>query len=212
MQETLEANRHSDDTEDAKESKILSAAREAFLELGFAATSMDLVAQRAKASKTTVYTRFPSKEALFAAVVRRECERSGMRFSPADLADLPVRDALCRIGRRFVDLIWSPQATRVHQIVIGEATRFPELARVFHEEGPVKGTAAVAAYMADAASRGLIAIDDPTFAAGQFLSSLKGMPYCEMLAGLRPETSALERDVYVGDAVDLFLNGARPRA
>ena len=58
---------------DAKEEKILAAARDLFLELGYAATSMDLVAQRAKASKTTLYTRFPSKETLFAETISTEC-------------------------------------------------------------------------------------------------------------------------------------------
>ena len=39
---------------DAKEAQVLAAAREVFLELGYEATSMDLVARRAHASKTTL--------------------------------------------------------------------------------------------------------------------------------------------------------------
>src|SRR5687768_754702 len=80
--------------QDPKAERILEAAKEAFMELGFAATSMDMVAQRARASKTTLYTRFPSKEALFAATISAECERRGMQFRPETFDGVPVEEAL----------------------------------------------------------------------------------------------------------------------
>src|ERR1700722_8250715 len=92
-----------------KEQQILAAAKELFLERGYATTSMDMVAQRARASKTTLYTRFPSKEALFAATITAECEARGMVFRPSDFDHLPIAEALHQIGRRFVDLICSPE-------------------------------------------------------------------------------------------------------
>src|SRR5690349_10794849 len=49
---------------------ILSAALEAFVENGFAATRLDDIAERAGVSKGTLYLYFESKEALFKAVVR----------------------------------------------------------------------------------------------------------------------------------------------
>jgi TetR/AcrR family transcriptional repressor of mexJK operon len=195
----------------AREERILAAARDAFLEFGFAATSMDLVAQRANASKTTLYTRFPSKEALFAATITAECERRGMRFSPQDFADLSIDEALRRIARRFVDLIWSSAAIRVEQVVIGEAARFPEVAAIFKQQGPERVCAAVEGYFVDAAARGLIAVADPRFAAEQFLSALKGMPHCELVLGLRPPPPEAERDAFVAKAVALFLDGVRER-
>ena len=54
-----------------KRNTILDAASAVFREEGFEATSMDRIAERAGASKRTVYNHFPSKDALFEAVMAR---------------------------------------------------------------------------------------------------------------------------------------------
>jgi AcrR family transcriptional regulator len=51
---------------------IIDAASRLFLEHGYAATSMDVVAQQAGVSKATVYALFESKDNLFAAMIERE--------------------------------------------------------------------------------------------------------------------------------------------
>ena len=53
------------------ERRILDAAQKLFLEKGFAGASIDEIAEMAPASKPTIYSHFPGKEALFAAVVAR---------------------------------------------------------------------------------------------------------------------------------------------
>jgi TetR/AcrR family transcriptional repressor of mexJK operon len=194
---------------DEKEAKILAAAKESFLELGYAATSMDLVAQRARASKTTLYTRFPSKEALLAAVVATECAAYGLDFSPRDFDGLPVDEALRRIAARFLDLICSDQCRRVEQVILGEAARFPEIARSFEEEGPLRVIGAVAGYFADAAKRGLLHVADPRFAAEFFLSALKGPCLSDAMLHQQASMTADDRREFIRRAVDLFLEGAR---
>jgi TetR/AcrR family transcriptional repressor of mexJK operon len=193
--------------EDAKESKILAAAFEMFLDLGYAGTSMDLVAQRARASKTTLYTRFPSKEALFAATISAACQRR-MSFEAHALSSLPVEEALIRIARQFLDLIYSPEALRMEQILTGEATRFPEAAQIFYQAGPARVREAVARYFETASERGLLRVEDPVFAAGQFLAAMKGMPHCELMMSVRPPPAPDEREAFIAKAVTLFLEGA----
>jgi TetR/AcrR family transcriptional repressor of mexJK operon len=194
---------------DRKEEQILAAARDAFFELGYAGTSMDLVAQRARASKTTLYSRFQSKEALFAAMIQTECERQGMRFDPDALAALSVEEALNRIGRAFVRLIWSPAAVCIERILSGEAARFPEVAAIFYREGPERVTQAIAAYFAVAAAKGQIVCDDPAFAAGQFLMAMKGKTHCELVMGVGEPPPDV--DAFVAKTVRLLLDGLRPR-
>jgi len=195
---------------DPKAEQILAAAREIFMETGYAATSMDLVAQRARVSKTTLYTRFPSKEELYTATISFECDRHGMRFQPDEFDGLPLRETLHRVGRRFVDLIWSEAAIRVHQAVVGEALRMPEAARLYFQAGPERGIATFVALFERLAQRGLIATDDPAFAATQFLSSMQGGPHCALVVGLRPFPTEEERDAFVVKAVDLFIRGVAP--
>lgn len=194
---------------DPKEDKILAAAADAFLEFGYSGTSMDVVAHRARASKTTLYSRFPSKESLFFAMISGHCVKSGMDLDVDELVRWPPAAALQHIGRRFLDLILSPQAIRLEQIVTGEAPRFPEVARIFYEAGPRRVTTAVAKYFAEARARGLLEFEDAEFAARQFLMAMKA-PNCEEMMGLsalQPE----ERDQFVARAVRLFLEGAAPR-
>ncbi|HEV7368311.1 TetR/AcrR family transcriptional regulator [Arenibaculum sp.] len=194
---------------DPKLDKILSAARAAFLEHGFAATSMDLIAQTARVSKTTLYTRFPSKEALFAATVETECRRSGMHFAPEAFDDVPLDEALRRIGLRFLALLWSPGAMRLRQMVTGEAARFPELAEIFCSSGPDRGCDAVARFFARAvAQRRLPSTGfDPAFLGGQFMAALKGRLDWDLSFGRRPVPTEEERERHVRAAVALFLRG-----
>ena len=195
--------------DDPKEEKILAAAAEAFLEFGYAGTSMDIVAQRARASKTTLYTRFASKEELFAATISAYCIHHGMELHLDEMLRQPPEKVLCRIGRNFVDLILSPEAVRMEQIITGEAPRFPEVARIFHEAGPQRTIAVVARYLAEAAARGQLSVADPEFTARQFLMSLKA-PNCEQMLALPPMPPE-ERDVFVAKVVRLFLDGTAPR-
>lgn len=194
---------------DPKTEKILGASREVFLELGYAATTMDLVAQRARVSKTTLYTRFPSKEELFGATIRAECDRRGLRFAPDALDDLPLDEALYRMARRFVDLVWSPEAVKIHQTVSGEAKRFPEVAQLYFQAGPEHTIAMFVAYFERAARRGIARVEDPAFVAMQFIGALRGGCYCALELGLCEMPPEEERDAFVRKAVELFVRGIR---
>ncbi|MCI0600466.1 MAG: TetR/AcrR family transcriptional regulator, partial [Beijerinckiaceae bacterium] len=55
--------------------EIAAIAERLFLERGFAETTMQLVAARARASKETLYRHFGNKEELFADIVRRRAAR-----------------------------------------------------------------------------------------------------------------------------------------
>jgi TetR/AcrR family transcriptional repressor of mexJK operon len=172
---------------------------------------MDQVAARAHVSKTTLYTRFPSKEALFAATIEAECQAFGMRFTPAEFAHLSVDDALRQVGRRFLNLVSSPQTRRVEQLVHGEAARFPEIAMALYRAGPERVHALLARYFKDAMARGLLDVPDVEFAAEQFFMALKGCAHDVLTMHARPELTPQEQAEHVDKAVALFLDGARGR-
>lgn len=198
---------------DAKAAKILDAAIDVFIERGYAETSMDHVAQTARVSKTTLYTRFPSKEALFAAAVQRKCELTGIFFDPEELIELPLEEALFRIARAMIDIHASPARARAEQILAAESTRFPDLIRIFIDAGPGKVDGALKTYFRQAVERGWIVTDDPDFAAMMFAAASKvgvGLCYeCEL--GLMPMPPEEERDASARKTVRLFLDGLLPR-
>ena len=71
---------------EAKRNSILKAASSVFEESGYDVASMDSVAERAGASKRTVYNYFPSKDALFVAVINdllgQQQQRREIVFDP----------------------------------------------------------------------------------------------------------------------------------
>ena len=97
---------------------------------------MDTIAREAGVSKATVYAHFASKEELFGAVIGRECERHFETFRRASSTPRDVRASLTTLGRRFLDLVLSPDAIAVHRIIVAEVTRFPALGEVFWRAGP----------------------------------------------------------------------------
>src|SRR5690349_23704954 len=93
-----------------KAALVLRGARRAFLAGGFGAVSMDTIAREAGVSKATVYAHFGSKEELFGAVIGRECEQRFAGLSAGELDPRDLRDSLTVLGRRFLELVLSPDA------------------------------------------------------------------------------------------------------
>jgi AcrR family transcriptional regulator len=105
---------------------ILFTAKDVFLELGFERASMDVIAERAKTSKRTLYAHFESKEKLYLAVVEliRGLYLDKLR-PPAEYAE-DTSEALVQFCGRFMELLlWTP-AIGMCRLAISEAARFPE--------------------------------------------------------------------------------------
>ncbi|MEV5717675.1 TetR/AcrR family transcriptional regulator [Amycolatopsis mediterranei] len=107
---------------------ILDAAKLAFLEDGFERTSMDAIAARAETSKRSLYAHFPTKDALFLAVVERVRTLFGARMrTPAEYSAHP-EEAVVRYCGRFLQLVRWSSVARMLRLGIAEADRLPELA------------------------------------------------------------------------------------
>src|ERR1700746_1069808 len=157
-----------------KAESVLAAAKRAFLAAGFGAVSMDTIAREAGVSKATVYAHFAGKEELFGAMVGRVCERHFETFSARELDATDVRPSLTTLGRRFLDLVLSPDAIAVHRIIVAEVTRFPALGEVFWRAGPERTLRQIEAFMRRAAAAGSLEIAQPRMAAEQFVGLMRG--------------------------------------
>lgn len=112
---------------------ILFTAKDVFLELGFERASMDVIAERAKTSKRTLYAHFESKEKLYLAVIEliRGLYLDKLR-SPADYAE-DTSEALVQFCGRFMELRLWTTAIRMYRLAISEAERFPEGSASFYD-------------------------------------------------------------------------------
>ncbi len=116
---------------------ILRAAAELFFEQGYATTSIDAIIERTGGSKRTIYSEFGSKEGLFLALVADNADRaiSALSLDYTTQSDLP--DTLTTFGNHLLEVYMSPSVLGIYRIIITEAGRFPDLARVFYEKGRV---------------------------------------------------------------------------
>jgi AcrR family transcriptional regulator len=141
----------------------LDAALAEFVVNGFQGTTIDGVAQRAKASRATVYRMFGSKEALFRAVHQwvLEQRQSDLRALLAR-DNLPVDVMLAEAIEKIAADSVRPRDLALTRLFIAEAHRFPELVDSLFEHSLFEP---LIDYLREQKERGTLAIDDPVEAA-----------------------------------------------
>ncbi len=189
--------------------RIVDAGTELFFTLGYGATTIEAVAQRARISKRTFYHRFENKSALFSAVVHRTIER--LR-PPADVPLLhgaTLSQILCGLANLILRAALSPPAIALHRLIVAESSRFPDLAAVVANEGASEEAIRLIAGVLEREARaGNLTLDNSTFAAQQFLHMVIAVPQSRAMGLGVPMTSA-EVNAWARNVVNLFLNGCR---
>jgi AcrR family transcriptional regulator len=197
--------RHGRAPDPAKHAGILAAAEELFLALGFRATSMDLVAQRAGVSKMTVYAHFPSKRALFAAIIDDLARQLARAIEAPALKDIPPEAALRLVGRQYLELVLKPSSLALHRLVVAEAARTPGLGALIYECGPAQVVRTLAEYLARQES---LEIPEPRLAAEQFLGAVLGHVQLRQLLEVgAAQQTRVPIDRIVDHAVRVFCRG-----
>lgn len=192
-----------------KRKEILTAAVSLFTEKGYEGTSVDDIAREAGVSKQTVYSHYNNKQTLFALAVEKKCRESGMDPEFIDPEEEPGI-MLLELGRRFVGLLISPGAVRVHSVCTSSADSHPELGRLFFEHGPLQAVEVVSNYLAMLDKKGKLEIEEPDRAAWQFFGMLKAEAQMRAQFNLeRQSKSDLEH--YIQSCVDMFLRAYAPR-
>jgi TetR/AcrR family transcriptional regulator of autoinduction and epiphytic fitness len=160
-------------TASKKHESILKAAMEAFSEEGYDKISMDRIADRAGASKRTVYNHFPSKDDLFQAVIAKFAEEMDslkqIRYDPAR----SLEEQLSDFADAQLALVNSPTWLGFIKVLLAEFIRDPEMARKTIA-GHVTPKDTLREWMCAAIDGGRMSIDDPQLASRIFDSMLNG--------------------------------------
>lgn len=183
---------------------ILCVARRVFLDNGYSATSMSAIAAELGGSKATLWSYFPSKEELFAAVLdeatREYREQLATVLKPSD----DVRATLLEFARGFLAKITSPDAIRLHRLIAAEVSRAPEVGEIFYRRVPQRTRQLLTDFIAGAIAAEQLRQDDPADAARLMISLCMGGLHQRMLWG-QEEASDEKIATEADRAVDIFL-------
>jgi len=179
---------------------LLDAATTLFLRDGYGLTSLEAVAAAAGVSKRTLYARFADKAALLREVVARLVTRwlppFDAGFEPARGLEATLLDA----ARVVLATALAPEALALHQLIVAESRRFPELGAIMRDAGAGIGAERLAAALARAG------VADPGWAAEQFMTLVVSVPQRRALATGTPLERAAQAE-WAARATRLFLRG-----
>jgi TetR/AcrR family transcriptional regulator, mexJK operon transcriptional repressor len=156
-----------------RETEILAAALGVFLAAGYGATTIDELAAAAQVTKRTLYAYYGDKAGLFAAMVRDLA-------AAVSLDAASDRDTLATLATRIVSRVHSDELVGLHQLVIAESTRFPELALVLHSSGDARHIARLSEHIRAECGAASEPLAEPLF------SLLLGEKHRRRLLGIDP--------------------------
>jgi AcrR family transcriptional regulator len=162
----------------ARLAKILDAATELFLKVGYEQTSIDAILVQSGGSKSTLYAYFPTKEDLFRSVIDSVVDNDV--GASLDVCGTP-RAVLTEFAVSRLKVVLSPRHRAVLGLVIAERERFPDLARIYFERGPQKTQRMLAGYLEILARREVLDLDDADEAAEFFIGMLLQRWYRQLL-------------------------------
>ncbi|MGO1070695.1 TetR/AcrR family transcriptional regulator [Lysobacter sp. CA199] len=127
-----------------KRAQIVEAALKAFLNHGYAESSVNKIADAAGVSIKTLYRHFETKDELFSAVMQLACSRrlpgaEGSESGPDNAAD-PAwyaerpQVALVLAGEDYLRHALSEEQLAIYRVVTRDGHRFPELRQRYRKE------------------------------------------------------------------------------
>lgn len=207
MSDTAALKRSRRAAPEVRQQDILDAALAEFTRHGFAEARVEDIARGAAVSKGTVYLYYPTKQALFEALVRRDIgPRVAMVSAFLDGYHGPLEPALTNIVSLLAAMIDSGSLPVYPRLLLAEAGRFPELVAFYRREVVGRMLTALAGVFERAMERGEIRREDPAVLAHLFVApGLKAALWALIFAPI--EDAPLPAQTYLSTHVRLFLKG-----
>ncbi len=197
---------------EARRRAFLEAATAAFLEKGYANTTLDDVIARSGGSRQTLYALFGGKQGLFEAIMRDRCDTIFAALDADGMLDRPPDDVLVDFGVRLLGVVCAPEAIGIYRLVVAESVSMPDLAERFWSAGPGRTHTLLARYIREQVRLGALRVSDPEQAAQQFWGMVLSGFHMQCVFGLRGPPQPDEIHAFTKAAVGRFLEGCRAQA
>lgn len=184
------------------ESELLEVALGQFVRHGYG-VSMSRIVRAAGISKTTLYSRFSSKEDLFRAIVRRQIDRVAETAPLGPSKDYyDLEKGLKNYANRTLEVSLESTFIEVNRLIYSEAGRFPELGAAAAERNQI-GVAQLADFIRFRAEADGVPCRDPETIAEILILTMRGWYLNAMLTDVGP--SARARADWVDRAVGTLI-------
>jgi len=194
-----------------KNRAIIEAAKNVFIQKGYASTSMDLIAQEAKVSKITIYKHFKNKAELFSHIMKEHCEKI---FNDAPMinysAILTPRAILTSFCSSFVEALSRPESIGLMRRIIGEVDLFPELAKQIWPKGKMPILEAFCSYLHYEVTAKRLHIQDAEFAGRQLFGMIKENLVYPVWFGTKSTPNKKDKQEVIQKCLDMFLSYYEP--
>jgi AcrR family transcriptional regulator len=171
---------------------------------------MSAIAATLGGSKGTLWNYFPSKEVLFNAVMDRVTKDFRARLTLILNTQGEVETTLRRFCEEFLGKVTAPESIALYRLVISEASRFPEVGRIFHERGPKLTQEQLAQYLTGVMGQGLLRQADPLFAARQMIGLCLSGSHQRLLTGVIEKATPDLIGEDIDRAMEIFMRGYAP--
>ncbi|MEG1452737.1 TetR/AcrR family transcriptional regulator [Brevundimonas sp.] len=159
--------------QDPRVHTIIREARLRFVSDGYAAARIEPIARSAGVSTATLYTFFPSKVALFEAVVEAAAKEFYDRVGPFINASAPDRAMLTAYLTRYTEFLSDSFVRKMFRLIVAERPRFNTQAVDFFDRGRGDIAHTLIAMFATMGANGLVKIDKPGSAVSQLLGMVE---------------------------------------
>lgn len=190
---------------------LLRAAREVFLEKGYAGTSVEAIMAKVGGSKASLYSYFGNKDGLFESIIRAQCDEFLANLDIPRDPGANIEATLTQFAQRAFRLFTDSQRIAMMRIMTSESVRFPQLAQLMYDNGPRRGLGIMAGLLRRAHDLGQIHCPHPEISAIHFMEMVKAHAQYRAMLGLPLFSEGIKADEYLRDTVQNFLHGLSKR-
>jgi len=196
---------------DARPQQILEAAFRVFGTRGLHQATLDDVARAAGITKGTIYLYFPSKAALFSAMLKARVNALLPPMeAPGDRRGPGTHRQFLTLARRLYQFFQSPAFLAMYRTMVGEAPQFPEAAALLYREGILPANRRLAEVIRRGIGAGEFRDVDPLIAARAFAGMFQVFAVSQGLLGGQ-HIFPISDGKIVRTVTDIFFQGLLAR-
>jgi AcrR family transcriptional regulator len=187
--------------------QIIDGALQVFSTKGFVqATNKDIAAAAGINSPGLIYHYFKDKADLLRAVAEQYAPPLQLVARADEMMTLPPQEALTRFGLSYLRLTDDPTRASFLRLLMGEALRDPEFARLLGEVGPLRMLRFLTEYLRRQMEQGVLRPIDPSLAARCFVGPLIVRLFLRQIFQL-PDLVEVTPEALMATHVEVFLQG-----